>query len=237
MSESHPQDTSLGAGVASSVLWLSAQKWIARLSGFVTLVVLTREVSPAEFGVVAAAMAVIPMVYLLADLGFSTYLLQADEIDPRSLSTAFWSSVAAGAVLSGGLLAAAPLVAAMFRTPELTAVLRMLVLAIVPTVLGAVPLALLKRAMAFRTVAAQAVAIVMALLGAGVWALVSQVIVMQWVIAGMSWRSTRWTPSMTLSPSLFHRMFVFGFRVSGVDLAATGRMWAESWIITVSLGP
>ncbi len=246
MSESHRDDAALGTGVASGVLWMAAQKWVARLSGFVTLVVLTRTVSPAGFGVVAAAMAVIPMVYLLSDMGFSTYLLQADEIDPRSLSTAFWSSMTAGAVLSLGLLAGAPLVATMFRTPELTPVLRALVLAIVPTVLGAVPLALLKRALAFRVVAiqaavaailAQAVAIAMALLGTGVWALVSQVVVTQWVVALMSWRSSRWVPSMTLSPSLFRQMSVFGFRVSSVDLAATGRMWAESWIITVSLGP
>ncbi|WP_323100913.1 lipopolysaccharide biosynthesis protein [Intrasporangium sp. YIM S08009] len=246
MSDSQRDDAALGGGVASGVLWMAAQKWVARLTGFVTLVVLTRAVSPQGFGVVAAAMAVIPMVYLLADMGFSTYLLQADEIDPRSLSTAFWSSVAAGAVLCFGLLAGAPLVAMMFRTPELTPVLRMLVLAIVPTVLGAVPLALLKRAMAFRVVAiqaavaamlAQVVAIAMALLGAGVWALVAQVVVTQWVIALMSWRSTRWVPSMTLSPSLFREMSVFGLRVSSVDLAATGRMWAESWIITVTLGP
>ena len=246
MIQDQRDDESLGTRVASSVLWLAAQKWIVRLSGFVTLVILTREVLPAEFGVVAAAMTVIPMVYLLSDLGFSTYLLQSDDIDQRSLSTAFWSSVAAGVVLSTALLAAAPFVAMIFQTPQLEDVLRVLVLAVVPTVLGAVPLALLKRAMAFRVVAiqaavaagiAQAVAIVTALMGAGVWALVSQVVVTQWVIALMSWRSARWLPSLRVSARLFRQMSMFGLRVSSVDLAATARMWGESWIITVSLGP
>ena len=59
--------------------------------------------------------------------------------------------------------------------------LRALVLAVVPTVLAGVPLALLRRDMAFRAVAmqglvaallAQAVAVVVALRGGGVWALV-----------------------------------------------------------------
>ena len=126
----------LGSRAASGVLWLAAQKWVVRASGIVTLAVLTRTVLPQEFGVVAAAMAVIPLVYLLADLGFSTYLLQADELDQRSLSTAFWASVAAGAVLSAALLASAPLLATAFRIPELAPVLRTLVLAVIPTVLA-----------------------------------------------------------------------------------------------------
>ena len=236
----------LGTRAASGVLWLAAQKWVVRVSGFATLVVLTHRVSPREFGVVAAAMTVIPIVYLLSDLGFSTYLLQTDDVDQQSLSTAFWASVAAGAVLSVGLAAIAPLLALAFRSPELAQVLRALVLAVIPTVLAGVPLALLRRAMAFRAVAmqslaaavlAQAVAVVVALSGGGVWALVSQLVVTQWVIALLAWRGARWLPSLWLSPRHFRHMAVFGLRVSSVDLVAGARMWAESWIITVTLGP
>jgi O-antigen/teichoic acid export membrane protein len=240
-----PAGEQLGRQAASGVLWLAAQKWAVRVSGFATLIVLTRTVSVHDFGVVAAAMTVIPMVYLLSDLGFSTYLLQTDHIDQHSLSTAFWTSVAAGALLSGGLWALAPLLAEAFRTPDLAPVLRALVLSVVPTVLAGVPLAMLRRSMRFRSVAVQAliaavlaqvVAVVVALQGGGVWALVSQLVVSQWVIAVLAWRSARWLPSLWLSPRLFGRMATFGLRVSAVDLVATTRMWAESWIITVSLG-
>lgn len=235
----------LGTQVASSFLWLVAQKWVGRLSGFVTLIILARLLSPWEFGVVAAAMTVIPMVYLLADLGFSTYLLQAEKVDQEDLSTAFWASAAAGVVLSVGLAAVAPLVALAFRSPPLADVLRALVLAIVPTVLGAVPLSLLRRAMAFRQVAvqgliaallAQVVAVASALAGAGVWALVSQVIVTQWVTTLLAWRGAGWWPSLRLSPGQFRHMTTFGLRVSSVDLVAMARIWAEGWIITVTLG-
>lgn len=235
----------LGRRAATGVLWLAAQKWAIRVSGFVTLVVLTHQISPRGFGVVAAAMTVVPMVYLLSDLGFSTYLLQTDEADQRSLSTAFWASVLAGFVLSLGLLAIAPLLAVAFRTPDLVPVLRALVLSVVPTVLAGVPLALLRRAMAFRAVAiqalvaailAQVVAVVTALLGGGVWALVSQIVVSQWVIAVLAWRSAGWLPSWSLSPRQFRVMAVFGVRVSGVDFIASSRVWAESWIIAASLG-
>src|SRR4029079_1771056 len=137
----------LGKRAASGFLWLAAQKWAVRVSGFATLVVLTHQISPHDFGVVAAAMTVIPIVYLLADLGFSTYLLQTDDIDEESLSTAFWTSVAAAVVLSSGLMAVAPLMAMAFHIAELARVLQVLVLAVVPTVLAGVPLALLRRNM------------------------------------------------------------------------------------------
>src|SRR3954447_7283394 len=126
----------LGKRAAAGFLWLAAQKWAVRVSGFATLVVLTHQVSPHDFGVVAAAMTVIPIVYLLSDLGFSTYLLQTDDIDEDNLSTAFWTSVAAAVVLSAGLALVAPLLAMAFQIPELADVLRVLVFAVVPTVLA-----------------------------------------------------------------------------------------------------
>ena len=236
----------IGRSAASGVLWLAAQKWVVRISGFATLLVLTRTVSPREFGVVAAAMTFVPMLYLLSDLGFSTYLLQTAHIDRQSLSTAFWTSIAAGAVLSGTLWAVAPLVAQAFRIPDLVDVLRALVLSVVPTVLAGVPLALLRRSMRFRAVAVQAlvaavlaqvVAVVIALRGGGVWALVGQLVVAQWVIAVLAWRGARWLPSLWLSPRQFRTMASFGLRVSAVDFVAMSRLWAESWIITVTLGP
>ena len=99
--------------------------------------------------------------------------------------------------------------------------------------------------MAFRTLAVQAVvgagaaqvvAVVVALLGGGVWALVSQLVVSQWVIAVLAWRRARWLPSFTASGRQFAQMATFGVKVSGFDLLGTSRMLVENWIISVTLG-
>ena len=100
--EQRATEEQFGKRAASGVLWLAAQKWAVRATGFATLIVLTRQVSPRDFGVIAAAMTVIPMVYLLSDLGFSTYLLQTDEM--RDLLVA----VAAGIVVCSYLYSIAP---------------------------------------------------------------------------------------------------------------------------------
>src|SRR6478736_3798763 len=79
----------LGRPAASGTLWLAAQRWVVRVTGLVTVAVLTRLVTPEQFGVVAAASAVIPFVLMLSELGLSVYIVQAPELSRRTLSTAF----------------------------------------------------------------------------------------------------------------------------------------------------
>ena len=40
----------LGRSAAAGTLWLTGQKWVARLSGLVTIAILTRLISPEDFG-------------------------------------------------------------------------------------------------------------------------------------------------------------------------------------------
>jgi O-antigen/teichoic acid export membrane protein len=83
----------------------------------------------------------------------------------------------------------------------------------------------------------QGAAVAVAVSGGGVWALVSQVVVTQWVIAVLAWWSVRWLPAFAFSPQKFRQMATFGVRVSSVDLIGTARLWAESLVVTVTLGP
>lgn len=237
---------SLGRAAASGTLWLTAQKWAARLSGLATIAILTRLIAPEEFGVVAAAVAVTPFVLLLADLGFSTYIVQAEKVDERTLSTGFWFSLTAGLVLGGGLVAAAPLIALAFSLPEAVPVLRAMSISVLLVVAASVPTALLRRKMAFKLLAfqtttaalvAQGAAIVLAFRGAGAWALVVQLIVAQGLGGILAWRAARWRPRFQFSTSQFATMTRFGSKVVSVELVATIRGSAEAAIISSVLGP
>jgi O-antigen/teichoic acid export membrane protein len=235
----------LGDRAAVSVLWSVAQKWAVRLGGLVTVAILARHLAPEDFGVVAVAMAVIPIIYLLSDLGFSTYVVQSEDASPRVLSTAFWYSSGAGMLLAGGLVLTAPLIGAMLHLPEVVPVLYGLAPAVVFVALASVPTAVLRRRMAFRALAIQAfvaggagqiVAVVLAIVGAGVWALVIQLVVNQLFSFVLAWISSRWLPTIQFSPRHFVEMARFGIKVVGVDLIALGRTWAETAIIASTLG-
>lgn len=236
---------SVGRQTASGVLWLTVQKWVTRLSGFVTIAILTRFLRPEDFGTVAAATAVLPFFYLLADLGFTAYIVQADTAGRRMLSTGFWFSTIAGLALFAVVVGIAPLAGLVFRSEEVVPVLQVLALAVILTAVASVPTALLRRSMRFRTlavqgtiaaVAAQVVAIVMTLTNFGVWALVGQILTSMLLIAVLAWSAAKWRPAFTFSFTEFVTMARFGSKVLGVEFVAMLRAWAEAAIIANVLG-
>lgn len=238
-------DGSLGERAAAGVLWLTVQKWAIRISGLVTIAVLTRVLGPQDFGTVAAASAVLPFFYLLSDIGFAAYIVQVDHVDRRMLSTSFWFSLLAGLVLAAALVAAAPLFGLVFRSGDFVPVLQLLSLTVVLTATSSVPMALMRRAMRFRALAvqgtiaavvAQVVAVTMTLTGFGVWALVGQSLASQLLMAVLAWYAARWVPAFTFSRRDFSTMASFGSKVLGVEFVAMCRVWTESAIISATLG-
>lgn len=230
---------------ASGVFWLTAQKWTIRLLGIVTIAVLTRLLSPEDFGTVAAASTVLPFFYLLADLGFAAYIVQVAKTDRRMLSTAFWFSLGAGTVLCATLLALSPLFGAVFHDDGVVPVLQALSLCVIFAAVGSVPTALLRRDMRFGTLAwqgaigaaiAQVVALVVAFSGWGVWALVAQTLVASAVSTALAWTAARWRPSFAFSASEFRTMSTFGGQVLGVEFVAMLRAWGEAAVIAATLG-
>lgn len=244
-SEATTPNTSISTQTASGVLWMTVQKWAIRISGLVTIAVLTRFLSPEDFGTVAAASAVLPFFYLLSDIGFSAYIVQAERTDRRMLSTGFWFSTGAGLLLAVGLVAAAPLFGLVFTSVEFVPVLQVLSLTVIFTALSSVPMALLRRAMRFRALAvqgavaavvAQVIAVAMTLSGSGVWALVGQALASQVVMALLAWSTAKWVPAFAFSWSEFVTMARFGSKVLGVEIVTMCRVSAEAAIVSATLG-
>jgi O-antigen/teichoic acid export membrane protein len=236
---------SLSERASSGVLWLTVQTWVSRLGAFVTVAVLARLLTPADFGVVAIALTILPVVYLLADLGFTTYLVQSERIDRTSTSTAFWSSTAIGVLLAGLIVLAAPLLATLFGVPAAAPAIAGVAPAVLIVALAATPIALLRREMRFRALSVQsgaaallgqAIALVLALTGAGVWALIAQVLVQQGVVMALAWAFAHWRPHLVVSRTDFREMIGFGVKVMSVDFAAMTRFGAENVLISRVVG-
>lgn len=230
---------------ATGVMWMTAQTWLARAGGLLTIAILSRILVPEAFGLLAVATALLTLTYVLSDLGLSTYVVQATTVDAKTLSTAFWVSVCGGLVLSAGILLGAEPVAGLLRAPQAAPIIRSMVVVIVLITLTSVPLALLRRRMAFKLLAIQAsagailaqiAAIVSALAGLGVWALVIQLLVGQLVSSIAVWISAHWRPSWDFSRTEFGVMARYGVNVVGTGLVSVGRTWAETGIISAGLG-
>lgn len=237
--------SSVGTQAARGVLWMTAQTWFARAGGLVTMAVLTRLLAPEDFGLLAIASTLLTLTYVLSDLGLSTYVVQAVEIDRRSLSTAFYVSLLGGLFLGVAIFLGAPGIAWLLEVPESVPVIRAMTVIVLLISATSVPLALLRRKMAFRLLALQAsvgavlaqiAAIAAAFGGWGVWALVVQLLVGQLVASIAVWRNARWRPTWEFSRAAFSTMSRFGLHVVGTGLVYLARGWAETAIIVAGLG-
>ena len=167
----------------NGMVWVAWGGGATAVLKMAVLVLLTRLLSPADFGVVSAALIVIGVSLTFSQLGLGPALVQRQDLDPRHISTAFFASIGFSLIVAGLVWLGAPFGATFFRMERLAPVVR--VLALVFPIVGVSTVAenLLQRDLRFRLLAnvdvlaygvgAGLVGGTLALLGWGVWSLVA----------------------------------------------------------------
>jgi O-antigen/teichoic acid export membrane protein len=178
-----PEPPSLTHRAINGMVWVATGTGATAVLRLLVLILLTRLLSPADFGVVSAALIVIVFSLTFSQLGLGPALIQRPDIQPSHLSTAFVASTIFGLIAAVIVWLAAPLLAVFFRMPELAPVIRVLAVMFPITGVATVAENLLQRELRFRLlahadVAAYAVGyglagVTLAFLGWGVWALVT----------------------------------------------------------------
>ncbi len=238
-------DGGLARTAAAGAFWSVAQNLLTRVTAFVTVLILARLLSPSDFGVVAIASTLIPILQVLADLGITIYVLQHPAPTKLIYHTYFWISTSIALVGGAALVLAAPLIADAFGEPSAGPVMQALAPTALLVTLGAVPQTMLRRELRFKEVAvqsaiaaivSQAVAVAAAVAGLGVWALVLQTLTLQFLATLLAWVATRYRPAFQFSRSELRKMVGFG----GNYVVSTGLQTAAqllvNFIITSTLG-
>jgi len=165
------------------ILWMLSGTGARAILRLVLLLVLARLLGPEVFGIVGAALVVVNLSEVVCQFGIGGALIQRAELEARHVRAAFTSALVFAALITGGLQLLAPAIAGFFAFDGLTSVL--LALSVIPLLgnLGLVAEALSRRSLAFRRLALIEVVsfalgygligIGLAVLGAGVWALVA----------------------------------------------------------------
>ena len=152
------------------------------MASLAILAVLSRLLTPADFGVLAMALIFVTAAQVLGHRNMGSAIVQRHDLSDRHVAVALTLSAAAGAVLAGSVWLLAPAIGRFFAEPAVAPALGALSLAIAISGLATVPEFLLRRQLRFRALAVAEllsqvlgyglVAIAMAALGFGVWALV-----------------------------------------------------------------
>ncbi len=225
---------SLKRMASRSVLWTAVGKASNTLISLVVTALLTRLLTPADFGIVAMVVVISGFLNIMAEAGVSTAVVQKRDLDERALSTLFWMGVGISLVAGVGLALASPLVARLFAEPRLEPVVAILSASFVFLAMGRIPTGLLERNFRFRELAASevvaavvsgTVGIVLARSGAGYYALVFQTLVSSFVNACMRLALARFRPRLAFDVSALKA--VSGYS-TGVTAFTAINYWARN---------
>ena len=191
------------------------------LSGlsFVALIVFSRYLSPAEFGVSSMALAVIQMLSVPVESGFHDALVQKQEASDSDFNTAFVASTVLGAVLCGLCWLLAPLFTSYAGDPRAGDVLKWMSLSLPAGGIGCAIVARQRRELQFRNLAlrsilgrltAAVIGIAIAVAGGGVWSLVAQQVLMVALSTATLWWLSPYRPSPRFSKREFMGLARFG---------------------------
>lgn len=195
----------------------------------VAISILSRLLSPEQFGLIGIVTAIIAVVDGFKDFGLSTATVQRLNITHQQVSNLFWINVAAGVGFALAFAALGPFVAHFYNDPRLTDVTIGLAMVFVIAGLTIQHVALMSRQLKqgeqavillASSVLSIALAVVMALRGWGYWALVSREIARNLFYLIGTWLRCPWIPSW---PSRGHGtkdMLRFGRNMSLTSLVA-----------------
>lgn len=236
----------LTRAAVTGAAWISVERVATNLVSLAAFIVLGHELTPSSFGVVAAASTVILLLRLVVDGGFSRALVQRQVLTADLIDTAFWTAMAIGCLLTVMTIVGAPLVAAIFHEPQLTAVTRALSPVFVLAALDNTQSALVDRRMEFKvqairrfvaTTIAAAVAVLLAVTGAGVWALVAQTLSLEIILVILLWSLTHWHPRWRFSRQHFVDLVGWGGNALGIRGLTYIYGNADNFLIGWRLGP
>jgi|GEM_PF-244814 len=166
-------------------------------------IILARLVSPRDYGLVTMVTTFSLLFQNFGGNGLVESVIQAPSVSHKQLSTLFWVNVGANLVLAMTFAFGAPLLAWFYHEPDLTLIAMATGLSVFSGGLGNQHLALLQRDMKFGAfsiisvisrLVGTGVAIALAMLGWGVWALVVNVVLQPLTVSIGAWIACAWRP-------------------------------------------
>ncbi|GAD35033.1 hypothetical protein MTS1_02405 [Microbacterium sp. TS-1] len=211
-----------------------------------SIVVLSRALEPRDFGLFAMVIAIVGVAEIFRDFGLSMAALQAKDVSQGQQSNLFWINLSIGCILALATYFAAWPIGAFYGEPQVTEIAHWMSLTFVLNGASTQFKVVVNRRLQFVRLSLIDVApyalglsgaIVAALAGWGVMALVTQQIVIAIMTLALALSFARWLPSLpTRTP--MGGLVGFGWRIAvtqtvgyftrNVDSIAIGQVWGPS---------
>lgn len=216
--------------IIRSLAYKFTERFAVKGIGLVISIVLGRLLAPELFGQIALVTVFTDISLTLVDGGLNTALVQSREADDRDYSTVFYITCALSLVMIALLQLFSPTIAAFYKSPGLAAPLRVYAFSLLFSSFNSIQVARLQREMRFRemmycnlaaTLISGTLGVLLALRGAGLWALVIYFFA-QIVTSSLAMLLVlRWLPNRPFSRESAKRLYGFGFKMLAASLITT----------------
>ena len=223
-------DKGLETKVASGIAWSFSEKILTMVIQMVVSIIVARELMPEDFGVMAIMTFFTSVALAIIDSGFSQALIRKESPSDSDYRTVLCFNLVMSVVLYGVLTAVAYPVAKLYDAPVICDIAPILflilpinALCVVQTVMFTreFRFALLSKIVFSASLISGIVAVVMAVTGWGIWALVAQRLLMMGIKALAFWVIRRWRTDAPLAVASLREMAPFSLRLLATDLIAS----------------
>ncbi|CAB1220499.1 lipopolysaccharide biosynthesis protein [Acinetobacter bouvetii] len=209
-----------------------------------SIIVLSRLLSPTDFGLIAMVTAITAFMGIFRDMGLSTAVIQKKDLEYKQINTLFWLNTGIGVFLTLLTIALSPFIASFYNHPELQPVVMLLAITFVIASIGAQHAALLQRELNLKPkviadIVGAAITLLtsigMAYLGYGFWSLAWGTVIGAIATTCLYFRGSSFTPSKPKIVEGTRDLINFGLNVTlfeilnyfhrNLDNILIGRVW------------
>lgn len=214
----------------NGLLWKFLERFGVSGVQFILQIILARLLSPDDYGVLSIMIIFTTLANVFIQNGFNTSLIQKKDVDNRDYSSVFWLSFLFSILLYIILFLFAPVLANFYKMPQICFPFRVISLMIIPGALNSIQIAIVSKKMDFKKVFTSnlssiiisgIIGIMLAYLGAGIWALVFQTLLNVLVACLVMWFTVKWRPASIFDFDRVKILFGYGWKLLASTLLDT----------------
>src|SRR5690554_249130 len=205
-----------------SLFWSFIDKFGQQILNFLSMLILMNIVAAEDYGKIGSLAVFIAFSSILIDSGFGRALLNRQNLTNKDYSTVFIFNVLFSLLLYSLLFISAPFLGKVFHSSEVTPIARIVFISIILNGLGLIQQTILTKKADFKGLSkinitslliANIIAVVLALYGFGVWALVAQILLYALFRTIFLWVYSTWRPTFYFSVNSLKSFFAFSSKL------------------------
>lgn len=209
--------------VLSSLLFKFLERCSVQGIQFIVSIVLARILTPEDYGLLAIVMVFVTLANVFIQTGISTALIQNKQTKEEDYSTIFFVNFFISIVLYVLLYVSAPLIGKVYENEQLVLMLRVISVILLFGAYSSIVNARLNKELRFGIILKRSlisctisgvIGIFLALVGAGIWALMVQQIMVYLLEAVIFYATVRWIPKLYFQKGRAKELIGFGWKLT-----------------------